>query len=124
MKKLLLLASGLVVLGGCASIDMSAAHLQNTVPRFTTFTTVSPQDMTRCIADHWANSGYVRLTTTQTDTGFALQTSQKLAANSDKVPMMYIDISTSREGSSVRFYTNRTDEMADRSMVNLIQRCH
>ncbi len=124
MMKKIALVTAILALSGCASIDMSAGHLRSNVPRFTTFTTVSPQVMANCIADHWAKSGYVALAMTPTDTGFALQTSQKLMADSDKVPMMYIDISTSREGCSVRFYTNRTDEIADRSMISLIQRCH
>jgi hypothetical protein len=124
MKKFPLLFIIFTVLTGCASFDMSAAHLQNTVPRFTTFTTESPKAMATCIDDHWAKSGYFALTTSQTDKGFALQTSQKLAADSNKVPMMYIEVNPSREGSSVRFYTNRTDEIADRSMISTIQRCH
>ena len=124
MMKKIALATAILALSGCASIDMSAGHLRSNVPRFTTFTTVSPQSMANCIADNWAKSGHVALTMAPTDTGFSLQTSQKLMADSDKVPMMVVDVSTSREGSSVRFYTNRTDEIADRSMVNLIQRCH
>lgn len=124
MKTFPLLFTALASLAGCASIDISAAHLRNTVPRFTTFTTETPQAMTNCIGDHWAKSGHITLITSRTDTGFALQTRQKLAADSDKVPMMYIEVSPSREGSSVRFYTNRTDEIADRSMISTIQRCH
>jgi|SRR5574343_268345 len=114
----------LAILTSCASIDMSAGHLRNTVPRFTTFTTESPKAMATCIGEYWAKSGQIALTTSQTDTGYALQTSQKLAADSNKVPMMYVEVSPSREGSSVRFYTNRTDEIADRSMISTIQRCH
>jgi hypothetical protein len=124
MKRFVLPLSVLLAVSACASINMSSGHLRNTVPRFTTFTTVAPQEMANCIGDHWAKSGHVTLVTTPTDTGFALQTNQKLAADSDKVVMMYIDVSTSREGSSVRFYTNRADEIADRSMISIIQRCH
>ncbi len=124
MKTLNFVTLACATLVGCASIDMSAGHLRHTIPRFTTFTTEAPKAMATCIGDHWAKSSHIALTTSQTDTGFALQTSQKLAADSDKVPMMYIEVSPSREGSSVRFYTNRTDEIADRSMISTIQRCH
>lgn len=124
MKRFALISLAVLILSACASINVSSGHLRNTVPRFTTFTTVAPQVMTNCIGEHWAKSGHVSLITTPTDTGFALQTNQKLAADSDKAVMMYIDVSTSREGSSVRFYTNRTDEIADRSMISIIQRCH
>ncbi len=124
MKRFAPISLAVLILSACASINVSSGHLRNTVPRFTTFTTVTPQVMANCIGEHWAKSGHVSLITTPTDTGFALQTNQKLAADSDKAVMMYIDVSTSREGSSVRFYTNRTDEIADRSMISIIQRCH
>ena len=41
-----------------------------------------------------------------------------------KQPMMYLAIDISREGSTVRFYTNHVDDMNDRSMVSVIQSCH
>ena len=123
MKKIALCYATLALVSGCASIDMSASHLRNTVPRFTTFSTISPQTMTTCIDDGWAASGHTRLTTTPTDTGFTLQSTQKLVLDHEKLPMYFVDINTSREGSSVRFYTNRADEIADRSMISIIQRC-
>lgn len=123
MKKIALCYATLALVNGCASIDMSASHLRNTVPRFTTFSTISPQAMTTCIDDGWAGSGHTRLTTTPTDTGFTLQSTQKLVLDHEKLPMYFVDINTSREGSSVRFYTNRADEIADRSMISIIQRC-
>ena len=123
MKKIALCYASLVLASGCASIDMSASHLRNTVPRFTTYSTISPQAMTACIDNGWAASGHTRLTTTPTDTGFTLQSTQKLVLDHEKLPMYFVDINTSREGSSVRFYTNRADEIADRSMISIIQRC-
>lgn len=123
MKKIALYYATLVLSIGCASIDMSASHLRNTVPRFTTFSTVSPQAMTACIDNGWTASGHTRLNTTPTDTGFTLQSTQKLVLDHEKQPMYFVDINTSREGSSVRFYTNRADEIADRSMISIIQRC-
>ena len=122
MKKIVALSTA-IILGGCSSLDMSAAHLQNTVPRFTTFSTISPQAMATCIDNGWLASGHTRLTSTKTDTGFTLQSNQKLVLDHEKLPMYFVDISTSREGASVRFYTNRADEIADRSMINTIQRC-
>ncbi len=123
MKKFSLLATAVLMISGCASFDMSASDLRNTVPRFTTFSTISPQAMTTCIDNGWVASGHTRLTTTQTDTGFTLQSNQKLVLDHEKVPMYFVDINTSREGASVRFYTNRADEIADRSMISIIQRC-
>ena len=123
MKTITLLSTAIIALSGCASLDMSAGHLQNTVPRFTTFSTISPQAMATCIDNGWVASGYTRLTTTKTDTGYTLQSNQKLVLDHEKVPMYFVDVSTSREGASVRFYTNRADEIADRSMINTIQRC-
>lgn len=123
MKKLALSAATLLLISGCASFDMSASHLRNTVPRFTTFSTISPQAMASCIDNGWVASGHTRLTTTQTDTGYTLQSSQKLVLDHEKLPMYFVDINTSREGASVRFYTNRANEIADRSMISIIQRC-
>lgn len=123
MKKLALFAATLLLISGCASFDMSASHLRNTVPRFTTFSTISPQAMASCIDNGWVASGHTRLTTTQTDTGYTLQSSQKLVLDHEKLPMYFVDINTSREGASVRFYTNRANEIADRSMISIIQRC-
>ena len=123
MKKYSLFATAVLIISGCASFDMSASHLRNTVPRFTTFSTISPQAMTTCIDNGWIASGHTRLTTTQTDTGYTLQSNQKLVLDHEKVPMYFVDINTSREGASVRFYTNRADEIADRSMISIIQRC-
>ena len=123
MKKIFLSLALLTLLCSCSSIDMSAGHLRNTVPRFTTFTTISPQTMAACISDHWASSGQTRLTNTPTETGYTLQSTQKLTIDHAKIPMYLVEVSTSREGSSVRFYTNRADEIADRTMVSIIQRC-
>jgi len=123
MKKITLISAMLILMSGCASIDMSASHLQSTVPRFTTFSTISPQAMTTCIDNGWVTSGHTRLTSTQTKTGYTLQSNQKLVLDHEKLPMYFVDVNTSREGSSVRFYTNRADEIADRSMIGIIQRC-
>lgn len=123
MQKLVSLSALIILLSSCASIEMSSGHLRNTVPRFTTFTTISPQTMATCIGDHWAASGQPRLTSTQTDAGYTLQSIQKLTVDHAKVSMYLVEVNTSREGSSVRFYTNRADEIADRSMVSIIQRC-
>lgn len=123
MKKTALCFAPLILISGCASIDMSASHLQNTVPRFTTFSTISPQAMTTCIDNGWVASGHTRLAMAPTDNGFTLQSSQKLVLDHEKLPMYFVDINTSREGSSVRFYTNRADEIADRSMISIIQGC-
>lgn len=123
MKKLALSAATVLLISGCASFDMSASHLRSTVPRFTTFSTISPQAMATCIDNGWVASGHSRLTTTQTDTGYTLQSNQKLVLDHEKVPMYFVDVNTSREGASVRFYTNRADEIADRSMISIIQRC-
>ena len=108
---------------GCSAIDVDSGHLRNNTPRFTTFTTEPPQAMTDCIAKRWADSGRFALTRKTTETGFALLTQQKMDTH-EKTPMVYVAIDTSREGSSVRFYTNHLDDMADRSMVNIIQGCH
>jgi hypothetical protein len=110
-------------LTGCSSIDVDSGHLRNNTPRFTTFTTESPQSMLDCIDQRWTNSGRPALAFRRTDTGLALLTIQKLDTH-EKVPMVYIAIDKSREGSSVRFYSNHLDDMADRSMVNIIQSCH
>ncbi|MFM8339889.1 MAG: hypothetical protein ACKN9C_07875 [Fluviibacter sp.] len=118
---LMLLGIGAIV--SCSSIDVTSGHLRNNTPRYSTFTTESPQAMTDCIAQRWADSGRFTLTRQKTETGFALLTMQKLDTH-EKQPMVYIAVDTSREGSSVRFYTNHIDDMADRSMVNIIQSCH
>lgn len=123
MKNILLLAAGLGLVAGCSSLDMSSSHLRNTVPRFTTFSTISPKAMTTCIENGWVASGHTPLTTTQTETGYVMQSTQKLVLDHEKVPMYFVDVNTSREGASVRFYTNRADEIADRSMISIIQRC-
>ena len=112
-----------VTLTACSTMDVSAAHLRNTVPRYTTFTTESPQAMAECIAKRWANSGRPPLSSQQTDTGYGLQTQQRFDLQ-QKQPMVYIAIDTSREGSSVRFYSNHADDMSDRSIVSTIQSCH
>lgn len=122
MKKIVYLTL-LILLAGCSSIDVTSGHLRNNSPRYTTFTTESPQAMTDCIEQRWSNAGRYALTRQKTDTGFALLTVQKLDTH-EKNPMAYIAIDTSREGSSVRFYTNHIDDMADRSMVNTIKSCH
>lgn len=124
MKKFSLIPALLFLLSGCSSIEMSSGHLRNTVPRYTTFTTINPQTMAACIGDHWVASGQPKLLSTPTETGFTLQSTQKLAVDHDKLPMYFVEVNTSREGSSVRFYTNRADEIADRSMISIIQRCH
>ncbi|MBU3656416.1 MAG: hypothetical protein FGM35_00095 [Rhodocyclaceae bacterium] len=116
-------AIALGTLNGCSSIDVDSGHLRNNTPRFTTFTTESPQAMTDCINKRWADAGRFALSTRKTETGYALLTQQKLDTH-EKLPMVYVAIDTSREGSSVRFYTNHLDDMADRSMVNIIQSCH
>ena len=118
-----LLTCAALALIACSSIDVSSGHLRNNTPRYTTYTTESPQAMTDCIEQRWANSGRFALTRQKTDTGFALLTMQKLDTH-EKLPMVYISIDTSREGSSVRFHTNRLDDMADRSMISIIQSCH
>lgn len=123
MKKLIAFAAALVLISGCSSFDMSAGHLRNTVPRFTTFSTISPLAMTTCIDNGWIASGRSQLARAQTETGYTLQSTQKLVLDHEKMPMYFVDINKSREGSSVRFYTNRADEIADRSMVSIIQRC-
>ena len=79
--------------------------------------------MLDCIDHRWTTSGRPALVFRRTDTGFALLTVQKLDTH-EKQPMIYIAVDKSREGSSVRFYTNHIDEMADRSMVTIIQSCH
>lgn len=107
---------------GCA-LDISSGHLRSGTPRFTTFTTENPQVMANCITQRWSVSGRFSLITQKTDTGYALLTTQKLDTH-EKQPMAYIAIDTSREGSSVRLYTNNIDEMADRSLINIIQGCH
>lgn len=113
----------IAALVGCSSIDVTSGHLRNNTPRYTTFTTESAQAITDCIDQRWVSSGRLALTRQQTETGFALLTVQKLDTH-EKQPMVYIAIDKSREGSSVRFYTNHLDDMADRSMVNIIQSCH
>jgi hypothetical protein len=113
----------LAALAGCSSIDVTSGHLRNNTPRYTTFTTESPQAMTDCIDQRWGNAGRLALTRQKTETGFALLTVQKLDTH-EKQPMVYIAIDKSREGSSVKFYTNHIDDMADRSMVTIIQGCH
>lgn len=113
----------LLAITGCSSVAVSSGHLRNNTPRFTTFTTESPEAMTNCIGRRWADSGRFALTRQKTETGFALLTTQKLDTH-EKQPMVYVSIDTSREGSSVRFFTNHLDDMADRSMVNIIQSCH
>lgn len=123
MNKLALLPAALWVISGCTSMDMSASHLRNNVPRFTTFSTLSPLAMTTCIANGWTASGRTPLIKTQTKTGFELQSTQKMVLDHEKQPMYFVDINTSREGASVYFYTNRADEIADRSMISIIQRC-
>lgn len=123
MKIPALLSTVIIAMSGCASLDMSAGHLRNTVPRFTTFSTISPQAMATCIDKGWVASGHTPLTSTQTETGYILQSSQKLVLDHEKLPMYLVDVNTSREGASVRFYTNRADEIADRSMIGIIQRC-
>jgi hypothetical protein len=118
-----LMLLGVTALVGCSSIDVTSGHLRNNTPRYTTFTTESPQAITDCIEQRWVSAGRLALTRRQTETGFALLTVQKLDTH-EKQPMVYIAIDKSREGSSVRFYTNHLDDMADRSMVNIIQSCH
>lgn len=113
----------LAMLDGCSSIDVTSGHLRNNTPRYTTFTTETPQAMADCIEQRWTNSGRFTLTRQKTETGYALLTMQKLDTH-EKQPMVYIAIDRSREGSGVRFYTNHIDDMADRSMVNIIQSCH
>lgn len=119
----LLISLSLSGLSACSSIDVDSGHLRNNTPRFTTFTTESPQAMLDCIDMRWTNSGRPALVFRRTDTGLALLTIQKLDTH-EKSPMVYVAIDKSREGSSVRFYTNHLDDMADRSMVNIIQSCH
>ena len=118
-----LLPSLLLLLAACSTVDVSSAHLRSSVPRYTTFTTESPQAMVDCIAKRWSNSGRLALTQQKTETGFALQTMQKLDLQ-QKQFMVYVAVDTSREGSSVRFYSNHADDIADRSMVSIIQSCH
>lgn len=113
----------LAVLTGCSGMDVSSAHLRSSVPRYTAFTTESPQTMAECIRKRWASAGHPALSQQQTGTGFALQTLQKFEMQ-QKQTMMYLAIDTSREGSTVRFYTNHVDDMMDRSMVGVIQGCH
>lgn len=113
----------LALLTACSTLDVSSAHLRSSVPRYTAFTTESPTTMTECIGKRWANSGRPALTQQKTESGFALQTTQKLDLQ-QKQSMIYIAIDASREGSSVRFYSNHVDEMGDRSMVSIIQACH
>lgn len=121
--RLCLMVASVAWLTACSNIEVSSGHLRNNVPRFTTFTTESPEAMTRCINQRWINSGRPALTQQPTETGFALSTTQKLDTH-EKLPMVYVAIDRSREGSSVRFYTNHIDEMADRSMISQIQSCH
>lgn len=116
----LTMLAGLV---GCSSIDVSSAHLRSSVPRYTAFTTEPPQAMAECISKRWASAGQPALSQQQTGTGLALQTAQKFEMT-QKQPMMYLAIDISREGSTVRFYTNHVDDMNDRSMVSVIQSCH
>lgn len=118
-----LMLTMLTALTGCSSIDVSSAHLRSTVPRYTAFTTEAPSAMAECVSQRWVSAGRSPLNRQQTDTGFALQTAQKFEMQ-QKQPMMYLAIDTSRDGSTVRFYTNHVDEMADRSMVSVIQSCH
>ena len=113
----------LLALTACSTIDVSSAHLRSSVPRYTTFTTEPPETMTDCIAKRWINAGRPGLMKQKTDSGFALQTMHKLDLQQTQ-PMVYVAVDTSREGSSVRFYSNNTDDMADRSMVSIIQACH
>lgn len=124
MRQPILITALTILMCSCSSIDVSAGHLRSSIPRFTTFGTKSPELMTNCINQGWTDSGYTPLTVTHTDTGFTLQSSQKLSIDQDTLPMYFVEVNTSREGSSVRFYTNRADEIADRSMINLIQRCN
>lgn len=116
-------AALLTALTACSSLDMSSGHLRGGVPRFTAFTTEAPATITACIAQRWAAAGHPALTQQKTDTGFALQTTQKFEIQ-QKMSMAYIAIDTSREGSSVRFYSNHTDDMVDRSLVSTIQACY
>ena len=113
----------LIALTACSSIDVSSAHLRSSVPRYSTFTTESPEVMTACIAKRWAASGRPALHQQKTDTGFALQTVQKFEMQ-QKQSMAYVAIDTSREGSSVRFYSNHVHDITDRSMVSVIQACY
>lgn len=113
----------LLLIAACSAIDVSSAYLRSSVPRFTTFTTESPQAMADCITKRWINTAHSELTLQKTEAGFALQTKQKLDLQ-QKQYTVYVAVDTSREGSSVRFYSNHADEMADRSMVSIIQACH
>jgi hypothetical protein len=113
----------MVMLTACSTIDVSSAHLRSSVPRYTTFTTESPMGMAECISKRWASSGRTALTQQKTEHGYALQTMQKLDLQ-QKQSMIYVAIDTSREGASVRFYSNHADEIGDRSMVSTIQACH
>ena len=113
----------LSLLTACSTIDVSSAHLRSSVPRYTTFTTESPSAMAECISKRWSNSGRPALTQQKTESGYALQTMQKLDLQ-QKQSMIYVAIDVSREGSSVHFYSNHADEMGDRSMVSTIQACH
>lgn len=79
--------------------------------------------MADCITKRWINTAHSELTLQKTEAGFALQTKQKLDLQ-QKQYTVYVAVDTSREGSSVRFYSNHADEMADRSMVSIIQACH
>ena len=113
----------LCALAGCSGMDVSSVHLRSSVPRYTAFTTESPQVMAECISKRWLSAGQPALNQQQTGTGFALQTVQKFELQ-QKQPMIYLAIDASREGSTVRFYTNHADDMVDRSMVGVIQGCH
>ena len=113
----------LCALAGCSGMDVSSAHLRSSVPRYTAFTTESPQAIAECISKRWSNAGHSAMDQQQTTTGLALQTVQKFELQ-QKQPMIYLAIDGSREGSTVRFYTNHADDMVDRSMVSVIQGCH
>ena len=113
----------LAALAACSSLDMSSGHLRNGVPRFTAFTTEPPAAIAACIGQRWVAAGHPALSQQKTDTGFALQTTQKFDIQ-QKMFMAYIAIDTSREGSSVHFYSNHADDMVERSLVNTIQACY
>lgn len=117
------LTLALTLLVACSNIEVSSGHLRNNVPRFTTFTTETPMAMTRCINERWVNSGRPALIQQTTDTGFSLSMTQKLDTH-EKQPMIYVAIDRSREGASVSFYSNRIDDITDRSMISNIQSCH
>lgn len=111
------------VLAGCGSIDVSSAHLRSSVPRYTTFTTESPEAMADCIGKRWISAGRPALAQQKTDTGIGLQTTQKFDVQ-QKQAMLYVAIDKSREGAAVRLYSNHADDILDRSMVSIIQLCY